>query len=630
MRMPLGVFGAASAPSLEIETRNFLARCSPALSFATALALNSFIHEGKRSGWWYTADFIYLFATETQQAALLNIVDTTLPATAVNSPGFGQYLGFQGDGLTSYVSPGVANPSTQLTHYTQDNSAMFVGAVAESSKAAWAIGAAGTNQMGVRVKFSTNAAFLANVPAAASDLLAVSSSIGLTGWVRTDSTGYTVFKNGASKTVTRASSGVPTGVLNILRFGSGVTYDTALIDSVFVGRMTVAQAASYNQARADYLNALGTNPYAPIPQPALPAALAPSLIHSVNPASIQEVYMQVAPPQSDAVDNTTYAWFPLNCVDSGDITDTLTSTCTTVKAAQRLWGCRNYQPVNGRYPKPNPIQPTIFIPVAGVSTECRMEFTTRDKGNTATRIGALYGGGTPARNDAGTGYLDLADAHGVTVMSWADANSGAADVFTKVSYFGSQYRASTDIYVLPNGRLCDWKPDGVTPKGFMFMVDHEEQNGSTEDEFLAFVATLAGDIHGNGFLYGSYNNALNSAGAVRTGFGPNNLPLIHHNYIDRLCVLASSQSPEHNVITSIQNQEALLGPDPDFSRLLLLFEMGNPGLTLNDAQAVRDHITDGVHNYIGVDFWRNGATQGGPLSDTPNQQTCIMLGLPRT
>jgi hypothetical protein len=72
-------------------------------------------------------DRLWVFAQPTQAEALVDLV-ASATATAVNSPTFAAYLGYTGDGSTSYIDSNF-NPATAGGNYTQNSACIGLWAI---------------------------------------------------------------------------------------------------------------------------------------------------------------------------------------------------------------------------------------------------------------------------------------------------------------------------------------------------------------------------------------------------------------------------------------------------------------------------------------------------------------------
>lgn len=84
-------------------------------------------------------DFFYLFANETQEAALRNLIKRSHDATNVHSTAWAQWEGFTGDGANDYLDTNY-NASTHANAYKLNNSSAGVYLRTVSSQAGWVMG----------------------------------------------------------------------------------------------------------------------------------------------------------------------------------------------------------------------------------------------------------------------------------------------------------------------------------------------------------------------------------------------------------------------------------------------------------------------------------------------------------
>lgn len=91
--------------------------------------------------------------------------------------------------------------------------------------------------------------------------------------------------------------------------------------------------------------------------------------------------------------------------------------------------------------------------------------------------------------------------------------------------------------------------------------------------------------------------------------------------MDFLSIFLWSKNTEGSIPASYANQVALLGAAPDWSKLAVNFELGNPGTTLDDAVWVHDLLTEAGTDHPSILMvWRDYAVIG---SADFNEKTSI-------
>ena len=105
----------------EAEAQAYFAAMTTPLSDEQKTRVNTFVRMLKDSlsitSLSQKFDVMYLFANETSEAGLRNLIKRSHDATAVNSPTFTQWEGFRGNGTTSYLNTNY-NPFSQGVRYT--------------------------------------------------------------------------------------------------------------------------------------------------------------------------------------------------------------------------------------------------------------------------------------------------------------------------------------------------------------------------------------------------------------------------------------------------------------------------------------------------------------------------------
>ena len=102
----------------DISSIEYFAALATQPTVARKAIINTLVVVLKRFGAWSLIDRLWLFASETQQAATISLVNPLSTAiTEVNSPAWVADQGYTSDGLTSYLDTNF-NPSTQALKYT--------------------------------------------------------------------------------------------------------------------------------------------------------------------------------------------------------------------------------------------------------------------------------------------------------------------------------------------------------------------------------------------------------------------------------------------------------------------------------------------------------------------------------
>lgn len=212
-----------------------------------------------------TLDRFWLPATEVEQNGTISVLNPSSTAlTLVNTPTWVQYQGWTGNGTTQYVDTNY-NPATNGVYFVQDNGSHGVYIRTNT--------AAGDKiEMGHRnllAKFSNiTARYTGDIISCPvnSDLTGIigganTDARGLISGVRTVSTSYSSYKNGALVDTDTANS-VALFSANYYVFcrntdGVATSFSDRQISAAFVGAGSINQLMMYNIIQG-YMTALGT------------------------------------------------------------------------------------------------------------------------------------------------------------------------------------------------------------------------------------------------------------------------------------------------------------------------------------------------------------------------------------
>lgn len=341
--------------------------------------------------------------------------------------------------------------------------------------------------------------------------------------------------------------------------------------------------------------------------------------HCFSAADHQEldgirVFQQAPPPADDATDQS-YRYWP--CTDAATSQDFGRSTWTEGNTWAFVWANRcNAGTAWNKKPNPLPA-PREYVD----DLECRAVFSTHARANAATRCQVRYLLG-----------MDQASC----LAPWLEVGGEAADALTDADFRGSPgdhcpstsawgdeaYRVMVDKVLLPAVRLTE----GVNADHRLGVVlDYEVQDGRSPEVTEAFVHALAHDFTGTGKQLFLLTNPFNAPTQQHTGFTAANLPRILAD-VDHLGVFLWAGSPDGGVAASYATQLQMLGPpaETDVSKLVPIFELGEPGTTLDDARWLHETLhADGPHPDK-VMFWRHYAEQGGSCDTTTNQKISLV------
>jgi hypothetical protein len=327
------------------------------------------------------------------------------------------------------------------------------------------------------------------------------------------------------------------------------------------------------------------------------------------------VFQQAFPPIDDEMD-ASYPYWP--CTDAATFQDFSRSSWTGGNIWALVWANRcNTGAAWNR--KPNPLP----APVERVGRlECRAVFTTHEKANAATRcqVRSLLGM-APEDRMAPWLQIDGTSAADLVAESTFRTQPGAY-CRSNVTWMDTTYRVMVDKVLLPAARL----DEGVNADNRAgVMLDYEVQDGRRPEITEAVVGQLAHDIHGSGKQLFFFSNPFNAPTQQHTGCTADNLPRIL-GAVDQMGVFLWSGDPSGSIPTSYATQLDMLGPltDADPAKLVVVFELGDPGTSVADAGWLHDLLHAGGTHLDKVMFWRNYATQGGSCDTATNQKISIV------
>lgn len=251
------------------ETTAFLARTT-GLSGAETAAYKELINGLVADGVWTKLDALYIFATNTETTAQLNLVSTSFGLTKFGTVAFAVDVGYTGDGSTGALQTGLV-PSAGGVNYTQNSASL--GAYILSSRAGGftyaAIGVQNIAEAVIYPKHPGGAFFDVNNGLTGFATAAPSTVQGQWITTRTASNALAVYLNGnttAYGTGSVASTGVPAAAIAIFATALGPgSFDHRSADQLsaaFIGGgLSSAQMALIASRINGYMTALGVNVY---------------------------------------------------------------------------------------------------------------------------------------------------------------------------------------------------------------------------------------------------------------------------------------------------------------------------------------------------------------------------------
>lgn len=244
---------------LEAETIAYMGYLTVAPSISMQISINNLVKELKLTGNWWQLDRLWLFATETQQAATISLVNPSATATTeVNSPTWTINQGYTGNAVDMYVNTNY-NPATQGVNFLQNSASLGIYSRTDSATSVVSIGATVTgngNTLNLRTGGTT---FGRRVNSAAVSAGANANSLGLHYAYRTGSVNSIVGKNGADINSSASTSvAVPSGNIFIMANnvdGTAGQFSARQYSMAYVGSGSINQSGIYSAVQS-YMTSL--------------------------------------------------------------------------------------------------------------------------------------------------------------------------------------------------------------------------------------------------------------------------------------------------------------------------------------------------------------------------------------
>lgn len=325
------------------------------------------------------------------------------------------------------------------------------------------------------------------------------------------------------------------------------------------------------------------------------------------------VFQQAFPPVDDAAD-ANYLYWP--CTDAATSQDINRSTWTGGNIWAFVWANRrNDGSAWNKKPNPLPAPRERVGPL-----ECRAVFTSHAKANAATRCQLRYLLGMPPAHYQEPWLRLREGASSADFISDSDFRERPGDYCrTNTTWKDQAYRVMVDRVLLPAARLTEG-PNAENRVGVV--LDYEVQDGRRPEITEAFVRDLAGDFAGTGKSLFFLTNPFDAPSQQHTGCTPENLPAIF-DAVDYMSVFLWSGNSQHSIPASYAAQLRMLGPLSigDHDKLVVHFELGHPGTTMDDARwlhrLLHDEQASGPDKVM---FWRNDVSQGGACGRAINEK----------
>jgi hypothetical protein len=241
---------------LNQSTQAWVKNCSAMPSVRTFTAINLFIDAEINDLNFRLFDRLWILGVDAPTSAAVSLVNpTSTKITAVNSPTFTAYAGYQGNGTTSYLNTEY-NPNTQGVNYTLDNACVGICLVSAPSSLSNAeeIGSYnGTNSTGVIIDQGGNDILLVN--GTTNTATTAKGVAGLYVNIRTSIVATTGYYNGVSyySSTVDSAKGIPNLVWYIcgrnesgsLNVPTTRAYSMAFAGSSAINQVTLTTDAKY-------------------------------------------------------------------------------------------------------------------------------------------------------------------------------------------------------------------------------------------------------------------------------------------------------------------------------------------------------------------------------------------------
>lgn len=335
------------------------------------------------------------------------------------------------------------------------------------------------------------------------------------------------------------------------------------------------------------------------------------------------VFQQAFPPASDT--DARYAYWP--CTDVATSQDLSRSTWTGGDVWALVWAnrCNAGDAWND---KPNPLPAP---PEHVGALECRAVFSTHAKANAATRCQIRYLLGM-APDDYRAPWLEIPGTSPSDFVADADyrRHPGAFCRTTlrrrpagaENGTVEETYRVMEDRVVLPAARLTDGE-NAAHRAGVV--LDYEVQDSRPPETTEAFIHQVAYDVGAAGKELLLLTDPFDAPTQQYTGCTRENLPRLLA-VVDYLAVFLWAGDPGGSLPASYDRQLQMLGPlaREDYEKLVVNFELGAPGTTLDDARWLHHTLRGAGPHPDKVMFWRDHAVQGGSCDTSTNQKISMV------
>lgn len=241
--------------SWESELVTYMAGLTTELSSAQLVKINDFIKDYKADDSLTNLsdayDVMYYLGNETAESSLRNMVKRAHDATAVNSPTFTPYEGWQGDGISSYIDTNY-NPSTQADNYALDDCAFGVycrtARAADDNKYHGVVLGSNYTQIMLHRATSNSVRGWVNTAVSAGTVdHTVSNTLGMSIIGRSAANSCYASRNKSISSGTGVSNGIPNDYIYLLARNAGGArgFDNVQISFAFAGKYLDSTSVGY-------------------------------------------------------------------------------------------------------------------------------------------------------------------------------------------------------------------------------------------------------------------------------------------------------------------------------------------------------------------------------------------------
>lgn len=236
------------------ETNALLTRMMVPPTAARRNRINKLINALKATGVWQATSIFHMLAAHDAQAARLNWKDATFTLAEVNAPAFLADRHYQGDGVSSYLDPGVALNTVPNLSAVSANAAIWVRN--NITTGASAIGTVGTANLRMSPRNSNVAQVRITSTTDFQQVLPALTSVGMLTANRLDSEEH-LYKDGALFGArSGAGGGVNSSAIRYLHSQYGYSTHQLAFASLG-GSLTAEQVAARYNAVQSFLQGIG-------------------------------------------------------------------------------------------------------------------------------------------------------------------------------------------------------------------------------------------------------------------------------------------------------------------------------------------------------------------------------------